>query len=50
MIKKPRNNYESPLIKLLQFDVNDIVTTSTGNNFYEWDWYEDEPYDDGLFY
>ena len=49
MMKKPGNNYESPFIKLLQFDVNDIVTTSTGNNFYEWDWSEDEPYDDGLF-
>lgn len=37
MIKKPSNNYESPQIKLLQFDVNDIVTTS-GNNFFGWDW------------
>ncbi len=49
MIKKPGNNYESPLIKLLQFDVNDIVRTSTGNNFFEWGWDEDKPYDDGVF-
>jgi hypothetical protein len=48
MIKKPSNNYESPLIKLLQLDVNDIVTTS-GNNFFEWGWDEDKPYDNGLF-
>lgn len=49
MIKKPSSNYESPLIKLLQFDVNDIVTTSTGNNFFEWGWDEDKPYDGGAF-
>ena len=48
MIKKPGNNYESPLIKLLQFDVHDIVRTS-GNNFFEWGWDEDKPYDDGVF-
>ena len=48
MIKKPSGNYESPLIKLLQFDVNDIVTTS-GNNFFEWGWDEDKPYDGGAF-
>ena len=46
MIKKPSNNYESPQIKLLQLDVNDIVTTS-GNNFFEWDW--DEPNNGGFF-
>lgn len=49
MIKKPGNNYESPLIKLLQFDVNDIVTTSTGDNLFEWGWDEDKPFDDGVF-
>ena len=48
MIKKPDNNYESPLIKLFQFDVNDIVRTS-GNNFFEWDWSVDKPFDDGAF-
>ena len=48
MIKKPSNNYESPLIKLLQLDVNDIVTTS-GNNFFEWGWDDEKPYDNGLF-
>ena len=48
MIKKPISNYESPVIKLLQLDVNDIVTTS-GNNFFEWGWDDDKPYDNGLF-
>ena len=48
MIKEPKGKYESPLIKLLQLDVNDIVTTS-GNNFYEWGWDEEKPYDSGLF-
>ena len=49
MIKKPSGNYESPLIKLLQLDENDIVKTSSGDNFYGWDWDSDEPYDSGLF-
>ena len=48
MIKKPIGNYESPLIKLLQLDANDIVTAS-GDNFFEWDWDEDNSSDDGLF-
>lgn len=51
MIKKPRGNYESPFIKLLQLDVNDIVTTS-GDNFFAWawDWDTENPYEDGFFY
>lgn len=48
MIKKPSNNYESPLIKLLVLDVQDIIATS-GNNFFEWGWDEDKPYDGGAF-
>ena len=48
-MKKLNNKYKSPLIKVLQFDVNDIVTTSTGNNFFEWGWDEDKPYDGGAF-
>ena len=50
MIKKPRDNYESPSINLLQLAVNDIVTAS-GNNFFEWDWEDssDNSLDDGFF-
>ena len=48
MIKKPSGNYESPLIKLLLLDANDILTES-GDNFFEWDWDSDPSYDDGFF-
>ena len=48
MIKKPRGNYESPFIKLLQLDVNDIVTKS-GDNYFGWDWDTEKPYEDGFF-
>ena len=49
MMKKPNGNYESPFIKLLPFDANDIVTAS-GDNFFEWDWTEDSTSsDDGMF-
>ena len=48
MIKKPNSNYESPLVEWLKLDVSDVLTTS-GENFYEWDWDTDKPYDDGLF-
>ena len=48
MIKKPSGNYVSPEIKLMQLDVYDIVTTS-GNNFFEWGWDEEKPYDKGIF-
>lgn len=47
MIKKPSNNYESPLIKLLLLEENDVVTMS--NNFFEWDWGDKKPIDGGLF-
>ena len=49
MIKKPNGNYESPFIKLLQLDVNDVVATS-GDTYFAWDWSdENKPYDDGVF-
>lgn len=47
MIKKPSNNYESPLIKLLLLEENDVVTMS--NNFFKWDWDDEKPIDGGLF-
>ena len=47
MMKKPSDKYESPVIEVLYYDVNDIVTAS-GDNYVEWDW-EDKTFDDGLF-
>ena len=48
MIKKLDSKYESPFIKVLLLNVNDIVTTS-GDNFFEWGWDEEKPYDGGIF-
>lgn len=48
MIEKTGNKYESPLIKVLLMEVKDMITTS-GNNFYEWDWDSEESYDSELF-
>ena len=47
MIKKPSNQYESPLIEVVNFDVSDMITTS-GDNYVEWGW-EDKTFDNGLF-
>ena len=48
MMKKTSSKYESPFIKVLLLSVDDIVTTS-GDNFFEWGWDEEKPYDDGVF-
>ena len=42
MTKKQSNNYESPQIKALQFDEEDILTSS-GDTYVQWGW-GDEPY------
>ena len=47
-MKKLNNKYESPLIKVLLLNVNDVITTS-GDNFFEWGWDDEKPYDDGIF-
>jgi|GEM_PF-1424404 len=47
MIKKPSDKYESPVMEVVYFDVDDIVTTS-GDNYVEWDW-GDKTFDNGLF-
>ena len=41
MIKKQSSSYESPQIKMLQFDEEDIVRTS-GDNYFEWAWGDEE--------
>lgn len=48
MIKKLNSKYESPFITVLQLNVTDIVTTS-GDNYFGWDWEDDKSYDDGVF-
>ena len=48
MIKKLNSKYESPFLKVLWLDVNDIVKTS-GDNYFEWDWDDEKPYDGGIF-
>ena len=48
MIKKPSNNYESPLIELLSLEENDVIIMS-GDNFFKWHWDDDKPLDIGLF-
>ena len=47
-MKKLNNKYESPLIKVLLLNVNDVITTS-GDNYFQWGWDEEKPYDDGIF-
>lgn len=46
-MKKQSKNYESPKIKTLQLDVEDVLTSS-GDNYFEWGWGE-TPSDNGDF-
>lgn len=47
-MKKLNNKYKSPLIKVLLLNVNDVITTS-GDNYFQWGWDDEKPYDDGIF-
>lgn len=48
MMKKSNSEYESPLIQMLQLNGNDVIITS-GDNYFQWGWDEEKPYDDGIF-
>ena len=48
MIKKPIGKYESPVIEVVHFDAEDIVTAS-GDNYMEWGWSDNKPLEDGIF-
>ena len=38
-MKKQNSNYESPKIKMLQLDAEDVLTAS-GDTYFEWGWGE----------
>ena len=46
-MKKQGNNYESPKIKMVQLDAEDILTSS-GDTYLQWGWGEN-PSDNGDF-